>query len=272
MAFSFLRRPITESGGIVVKVVAGIVRMGLKKKVTISWSGGKDSAFALYKILASGEYDVAGLHTVINTETKRVGLHGVREELIQMQAQSIGLPLHIIYLDGSDDNAAYEKAMHTYYEQIAGSVDAIMFGDIFLEDLRSYREKLLSKFSIEPVYPLWGMNTNYLIEEFIELGFKTALCSANASYFTPEQVGATIDLDFVQALSSEVDPCGENGEFHTFVYDGPLFRKRVQINLGEIVEKKYSYTKKKSNGEEEMVSTTFLFCDFLPASTSEETH
>lgn len=267
----FLRRPIIESGDIVVKVVAGIVRMGLKKKVTISWSGGKDSAFALYKMLTSGEYDVAGLHTVINTETRRVGLHGVREELIQMQAQSIGLPLYIIYLNGSEDNAAYEKAMHAYYERIAGTVDAIMFGDIFLQDLRNYREKLLSEFPIEPVYPLWGMNTDFLIKEFIELGFKTALCSANALYFTPEQVGATVDLDFVQSLSDEVDPCGENGEFHTFVYDGPLFRKRVPINLGEIVEKKYSYTKKKSNGEEETVSTIFLFRDLLPVSISEET-
>src|SRR5688572_9500050 len=206
--------------------------MDSKKKVTISWSGGKDSAFALYKILLSGEYDVVSLHTVIKQETGRVGLHGVREELIDYQAEALGIHLDKIYVPGSSDHRAYEQTMRSFYQQcVKHHIEGIVFGDIFLEDLRKYREDLLGDFAIQSLYPLWNIDTTVLIHDFINSGFKTIVCSANARYFPRERLGILIDPNFVRQLPHEVDPCGENGEFHTWMYDGPLFKKPLQFDL-----------------------------------------
>jgi uncharacterized protein (TIGR00290 family) len=247
-------------------MVAGTVHMDLKKKVTISWSGGKDSAFALFKVLRSGNYEVRGLHTVINSETKRVGMHGVREELIERQAESLGLPLQKLYLDSSESHDQYTTLMRDYYQQCAReNFDAVVFGDIFLEDLKAFRDGLLQSAGLRGLYPLWETNTKQLAEEFIIEGFKTLICSANAKHFTRAHMGTLLDVAFLKTLASDVDPCGENGEFHTFVYDGPVFKKSVDFERGEIVRKVYSYQKVDADGRVEKLETAFLFQDFLPS-------
>ncbi len=238
--------------------------MDTKKKVTVSWSGGKDSAFALYKALQSTQFDVTGLHTVIGTETKRVGMHGVREELIERQAEAIGLPLQKLYLDNTDSHEAYQTLMADFYEQSAEELEGVVFGDIFLEDLKIFREKLLAPSGLQAFYPLWGKDSKTLAMDFINAGFRTLICSANAEYFSKAHLGGVMDGAFLRTLSPHVDPCGENGEFHTFVYDGPIFKEPLHFRQGEIVAKTYSYQKLDSSGLPEKVETTFLFQDLLP--------
>ncbi|SHG89044.1 MJ0570-related uncharacterized domain-containing protein [Chryseolinea serpens] len=239
--------------------------MDSKRKVTISWSGGKDSAFALYKILTSGEYHVVDLHTTLNEETRRVGLHGVHEVLIEQQAAGLGLPLTKLYLPPSEDHDAYEKLMITYYKQCARrGVEQVVFGDIFLEDLRLFRENLLQNTPLSSVYPLWKIDTQKLLNDFIAIGFKTVICSADADKFSQDQVGHTIDTAFAESLRPGVDPCGENGEYHTLVYDGPIFKKPLPFKTGEVVKKQYSFQKKNAQGESERVEKSFWFQDLLP--------
>jgi uncharacterized protein (TIGR00290 family) len=238
--------------------------MDLKKKVTISWSGGKDSAFALHKVLQSGAFRVAGLHTVISEETKRVGMHGVRETLIEKQAEAMGLPLTKLYLESSESHSAYERLMRGFYQQCAHEhIEAVVFGDIFLEDLRVFREELLKPSGLLGIYPLWKLDTGQTISDFIRSGFRTLICAANEKYFTPAQMGMTIDDELVRQLPPAVDPCGENGEFHTFVYDGPVFKRPIACKKGEVVAKTYTYQKVDENGTPEKTETTFLFQDLL---------
>jgi uncharacterized protein (TIGR00290 family) len=239
--------------------------MDSKRKVTISWSGGKDSAFALYKILTSGEYHVVDLHTTLNEETRRVGLHGVHEALIEQQAESLGLPLTKLYLPASEDHAAYKKLMTAYYKQSTRrGVEHVVFGDIFLEDLRQFREQLLENTSLTSLYPLWKIDTQKLLNDFIAVGFKTVICSADADKFSKDQVGRTIDTTFAENLRPGVDPCGENGEYHTLVYDGPIFKKPLPFETGEVVEKQYSFQMTNAQGKNERVEKSFWFQDLLP--------
>lgn len=235
-----------------------------KKKVSISWSGGKDSAFALYKILLSGAYEVVNLHTVIDEESKRVGLHGVRESLIEEQAERIELPLVKVYLTGSQNHDAYEKLMKSFYMQCARqNIDGVIFGDIFLEDLRHYREGLMKDSTLIPFFPLWKMDCALLWEDFIHAGFKTMICSADASMFRKEELGKTMELSFPETLNPGVDIAGEYGEFHTLVYDGPIFKKPLLIELGEVVKRTYSYQRKNDAGKIEMAETAFWFQDLI---------
>lgn len=240
-----------------------------KQKVTVSWSGGKDSAFALYKILVSGEYDVLGLHTVVDENSKRVGLHGVREEMIRLQAEAIGLPVEFVFLPASDDHQQYESVIKTYYKLCKQrGAEGIIFGDIFLEDLKHYREKLLTESALSPIFPLWKIDSAVLLNDFINSGFKTLICSANAEFFTKDQVGKTIDEAFVNELPLGVDACGENGEFHTFVYDGPIFKKPIVFRLEDVVRKSYVYNKKNDDGTLQALESSFWFQDFTPLTAS----
>lgn len=238
--------------------------MDSKKKITISWSGGKDSAFALYRIIISGEYEIVHLHTVFNTETKRVGLHGVPEELIERQAEALGLPLVKLYLPSSDNHQAYENVMKKFYKQcVDEGVEFVMFGDIFLEDLKAYREALLKPSGLKPVYPIWQHDTTILLDDFINIGFKTVICAAKQDLFTKETLGKTIDETFVTTLGPGVDPCGENGEFHSFVYDGPIFRHAVAFTIGEVIEKKYVFNSRDKEGNTHENQTSFWFQELL---------
>lgn len=243
---------------------ADIVPMDLKKKITISWSGGKDSAFALHKIMKAGDFEIVSLHTVFNEETKRVGMHGVKEELIERQAQCIGLPLKKLYLESSESHSAYEKLMQNFYQQCANEkIEAVVFGDIFLEDLKIYREQLLQSSGLKSLYPLWKLNTSELIQEFIGKNFETLVCAANAAFFSQAQMGQTIDEDFLKSLPMDVDPCGENGEFHTFVYDGPIFSQSVDFKPGEVVKIVYNYQIVDELGKIRSIKKAFWFQDLL---------
>jgi|SRR6185312_424095 len=203
------------------------------KKAIFCWSGGKDSSFALYKILQTSEYEVVALFTIINENFKRVSMHGVKEELIELQATHIGIPLIKMYVKtGSNDE--YEKNMEAFLlTQKEKGVDYVVFGDIFLEDLRAYRDKNLEKVKMKGIYPLWKIDTKELAHEFIDLGFKTILCCTNDSYLSDKEVGCVFDLNLLNNLPANVDPCGENGEFHTFCFDGPIFKEPINIEVGE---------------------------------------
>jgi uncharacterized protein (TIGR00290 family) len=236
----------------------------IKKKVSVSWSGGKDSAFAFYKIISSGLYRVESIHTVFDESTRRVGLHGVPERLIERQADEMGLPLEKIYLPTSNNHSAYSTCMQTFYQKCSQrGIEGIVFGDIFLEDLKKYRLDLLRPSSLESFFPLWGVNTREMVNEFIDAGFKSVICAADSSLLDPEHVGRTIDRHFVDILPPQVDACGENGEFHSFAYDGPIFENKIPVKLGEVIQRSYSYQRKNSEGAVEDCESKFWFQELL---------
>lgn len=235
-----------------------------RKRVTMSWSGGKDSAYALHKVISSNAFEVITLHTVFNADTKRVGLHGISETLIDKQAEVIGIPIKKIYLPVAQDTTAYENTMIPFYKQCAADgVEGVVFGDIFLEDLKDYRIRLLASSKIFAAFPLWGFNTKNLVQDFITDGFKSIICAANASMFEEQQVGKIIDQNFLSTLPSSIDPCGENGEYHSFVFDGPIFNKPISLKLGTILKKEYSYKKMGTRGNIEKLESAFWFQDLI---------
>ncbi|HEY4799657.1 MAG TPA: diphthine--ammonia ligase [Bacteroidia bacterium] len=207
------------------------------KPAVFCWSGGKDSALCLYKVLQQKEYEVKYLLTTMNAQFKRISMHGVREELLDEQAKQIGIPLVKIFVS-EGTNAEYDKRMEeTLLRFKAEGILDIIFGDIFLEDLRSYRENNLKKVGMNAIFPLWKKDTTKLLKEFISLGFKTILCCTNDAYLGEEWAGRRIDEKFLSQLPVGVDPCGENGEYHTFCYEGPIFRSPVEIYPGEKIYK-----------------------------------
>ena len=246
-------------------MLADTALMVSKRKVTISWSGGKDAAFALHQLIQSGVYEVVHLHTVLDATTQRVGMHGVHETVLRQQTEAIGFPLRVLYLEKSESNESYSQLVRDFYEQCAQEgIDAVAFGDIFLEDLRTYREALLVSSGLESIFPLWKKNTTELLSDFLSAGFKTLVCSADATFFTPEQVGQTIDTDFSSKISPLVDPCGERGEFHTFVYDGPLFQKPIEFVKGNVLKHEYEFDVLSEKGEVKRVTSSFWFQDLMP--------
>jgi uncharacterized protein (TIGR00290 family) len=236
--------------------------MGSRKKITASWSGGKDAALALHHIIKSGEFDVENLHCVINKETGRVGLHGVRESLIQRQADAIGVPLVKSYLAPDLSNQSYEKlVLETYQSFRDQGITHILFGDIFLEDLRVYREGLLRKTGLIPVFPLWKKSSEWCVKTVITEGFRTIICAANETCFTSGILGKTIDHDLIRMLPESIDPSGENGEFHTFVFDAPYFETAIAVERGEITNQ--SYELKTSGSGDGPAKMNFYFQDLL---------
>ena len=213
----------------------------MKQPAIFNWSGGKDSALALYKVLQDGRYNVQTLLTSISEPYQRISMHGVRTALLDQQAAALGLPCRKLYLPETPTMAAYEQLMaRTMQELKAAGATASIFGDIFLEDLRQYRENKLAELDLQAVFPLWGVPTAELIREFIGLGFKTITTCVNEKFLDRSFVGRVIDEDFLRDLPATVDPCGENGEFHTFVFDGPLFRQPIAFEKGEIVRRTYA--------------------------------
>lgn len=211
-------------------------------KVSLSWSGGKDSAFALYHLLKDERYEVVNLHTTFGEESRRVGMHGIHEDLIEMQAETLNLPLVKIYYPASGDNAAYEKAMDGFIEQLLSEgVKHIAYGDIFLAELRKYREDQLAKKDLKAIFPLWEKDTAKLAKDFINKSFNTIICAADADKVNADWVGKDFDHAFLAALPDTVDPCGENGEFHSFCYDGPIFKESLPVQIQDKVKKSYSF-------------------------------
>jgi uncharacterized protein (TIGR00290 family) len=229
-------------------------------KSYMNWSGGKDSALALYKVLRDPSLQVDALLTNVNSAYDRISMHGVRRSLLELQAAAIGLPLQTIELPEEPSMAAYEKAMLDKVTSLKHEgYNKSIFGDIFLEDLKLYREQQLSKVGIDCVFPLWKIDTAALIKEFIALGFKTIVVCVNEKFLDKSFCGRIIDEDFIKDLPENVDPCGENGEFHTFVFEGPIFKNTIPI------------TNSKKNSNDNCFQPTpvedygFYFCDLLSA-------
>ena len=212
-----------------------------KQPAIFNWSGGKDSALALHRVLREGRYEVQTLLTIVSEPHQRISMHGVRVALLERQAASLGLPCHQLLLPETPTMAAYEQCMAATLQKLKRhGATAAIFGDIFLEDLRRYREAQLARLRLQAVFPLWGASTAVLIREFLALGFRTITTCVNEKYLDQSFVGRIIDEEFLRDLPPHVDPCGENGEFHTFVFDGPLFRAPVAFEKGEIVRRTYT--------------------------------
>jgi uncharacterized protein (TIGR00290 family) len=229
------------------------------------WSGGKDSAYCLHNVLSEHLFSVRYLLTTLNANFKRVSMHGVREELLDAQTNAIGIPaLKVWVKEGS--NSEYEAQMENMLRKAkAEGIEHVIFGDIFLEDLRAYRENNLAKLGMKAVFPLWKKNTGILINDFIGKGFKTVTCCVNDGYLGEEWVGKEVDREFVDTLPKNIDPCGENGEYHTFCYDGPVFKKKINFKIGDKV---YKPLEIKTNTdtcktENEIITRGFWFCDLI---------
>ena len=234
----------------------------MKPKAIFNWSSGKDSALALYKIMQENNLEITSLLTSINKEYQRISMHGVHVSLLEQQAASLGISLIKMELPKEPSMEEYREIMSNTMVSIQSQgITHSVFGDIFLEDLRAYREEQLQSIGIKAVFPLWKQDTTALIHEFLDLGFKTIVTCVNETYLDKSFAGRIIDKDFITNLPSTVDPCGENGEFHTFTFDGPIFKKPVQFEIGEIVKKTYPKPKTDNNTEEE--EYVFWFCDLI---------
>lgn len=205
------------------------------ERAVVSWSGGKDAAFALYE-LRDGPIVVEELLTTVSETTDRSSMHGVRRELYEAQAAALGLPITVIELPDSPSNAEYEETMndqmHAYHER---GFDRVVFGDLALEDVRRYREDRLEDCPIDGCWPIWGTDTREHMDRFLDAGFEAIVVAVNDEHFSRADPGITVDRSFLEALPEDVDPAGEHGAFHTFVADGPGFDERVPVELGERV-------------------------------------
>ncbi|WP_277673778.1 diphthine--ammonia ligase [Piscibacillus halophilus] len=208
----------------------------------LSFSGGKDSVLALHRLLENEDYDVSYLLITMSEDYERSSIHGVREEIVDAQAKAIGLPVKKVYLPNPCPNEKYEQIMSKVMEEaIQDGMTHVAFGDIFLEDLKKYREQNLEGLSIQPIFPLWGCATPELMNEFIDLGYKTIITTIDSVKVPESNLGKIIDHKFLNELPNSIDPCGENGEFHTFVYDGPIFNHPVNIKVTDDVVKDQFY-------------------------------
>src|SRR3990167_2206721 len=207
-------------------------------KAILSWSSGKDSAYSLFTLLKENRFEIVELLTTVTDTFHRVSMHGVREELLEAQAESLGLPLHKIRIPSPCPNEIYEAKMMEYLKsQRTKGIRQVVFGDLFLADLRQYREQRLAELSLEGGFPLWLRNTRDLAKSMIQDGFEAVLTCVDLKKLPKEFAGRKFDQALLADLPAGIDPCGENGEFHSFVYGGPIFKKRIPIRVGETVER-----------------------------------
>jgi uncharacterized protein (TIGR00290 family) len=208
------------------------------KQVLLSWSSGKDSAWALHLLRQQKDVRIAALLTTFNGAADRVAMHAVRRSLVEAQAERMGLPLWAVNLPWPCPNAQYEKILRGVCRRaVEEGIEAVAFGDLFLADIRSYRERQLQGTGLEPLFPLWQIPTAQLAREMVNAGVKAKLTCVDTSKLDKSYAGRDFDLAFLEGLRPEIDPCGENGEFHTFVYDAPIFPRRIDVQIGEIVER-----------------------------------
>ena len=221
----------------------------MSEPILFCWSGGKDSAMALHTLLQQNEFHIAALLTTVTEGYERISMHGVRRELLKRQAQSLGLPLHEVRIPPQCVNPIYEsrmeEALRIYLEK---GVRKVAFGDIFLEDLRAYREKNLARIGMSALFPIRKRDTRELIRSFHANRFRAVAVCIDSKLLDPSFAGRELDDSFFRDLPPHADPCGENGEFHTFVFDGPIFKSPIPVCTGEIVNR-----------------DGFIFCDVLPA-------
>jgi uncharacterized protein (TIGR00290 family) len=228
-----------------------------RSKAVFCWSGGKDSAFALYLAMLEGRFEIVSLLSTLNEHHHRISMHGVREALLDKQAAAMDLQLEKVWVrEGT--NQEYERSMEEKLLSFKKEgVSHILFGDIFLEDLRAYRENNLKRIGLEAVFPIWKRNTTQLVHEFLQDGFETLTCCISTQFLDERFLGRKIDLAFLGALPSQVDPCGENGEFHSFCYKGPLFKREILFTTGEKIFKPVAeFGMKATHG--------FWFIDLVP--------
>jgi uncharacterized protein (TIGR00290 family) len=219
------------------------------ESVLVSWSGGKDSAIALYEILKNQNYQISALLTTVTEDYDRISMHGVRRILLERQVASLGFPLEKVFISKNASNEEYELNMGQVLAKYkAAGVTSVMFGDIFLEDLRKYREDKLATLDMKGIFPLWKRDTQELAHSLIVLGFKAITTCVDTHALGQQFVGREINEQFLSELPPTVDACGENGEYHSFVYDGPIFKEKISYALGETV----------------LRENRFYYCDLIP--------
>ena len=222
------------------------------KRILLSWSSGKDSAWALHVLKQSGHYEVAGLLTTFNRAANRVAMHAVRRELVEAQAEAAGVPLWPVELPWPCGNADYEAVMRAVcHKAVREGFEAVAFGDLFLEDVRAYREKQMRETGLQPLFPIWGLPTAELARQMIAAGLRAKLTCIDPKVLDPSFAGREFDARLLAELPSAVDPCGERGEFHSFAYAGPMFARELGVAGGEVVTR-----------------DGFVFADVLPTQAS----
>jgi uncharacterized protein (TIGR00290 family) len=221
--------------------------MSAAEPILFCWSGGKDSAMALHALLQRSDVHIAALLTTVTEGYERISMHGVRRQLLERQAQSIGLPLHEVRIPPQCVNPIYEarmeEALRAHFDR---GIRKVSFGDIFLEDLRAYRERNLARIGMTALFPIWKRDTRDLVREFHANRFRAVAVCVDSKILDPTFAGRELDESFFRDLPPHADPCGENGEFHTFVFDGPIFHSPIPVRTGEIVNR-----------------DGFVFCDLL---------
>jgi uncharacterized protein (TIGR00290 family) len=223
------------------------------KRTLLSWSSGKDSGWSLHVLRQQGEYEIAGLLTTFNREASRVAMHAVRRELVEAQAQAAGVPLRGVDLPSPCSNADYESIMReTCKAAVHAGIEYIAFGDLFLQDIREYRERQLQGSGLTPLFPVWSIPTSELAPAMIASGLRAKLTCVDSQVLSAKFVGREFDEQLLSDLPPRIDPCGENGEFHSFVYAGPMFRGEIPVTVGEIVTR-----------------DRFVFADLIPTSQKE---
>jgi len=228
--------------------------MPTPERMLFCWSGGKDSALALHSLLRKADVRVEALLTTVTEGYDRISMHGVRRELLRRQAESLRLPLHEVFIPPQCGNPLYEARMEAAMRHyLHHGIRRVVFGDIFLEDLRVYREKNLASLDMQAIFPLWKRDTRELIREFHAFGFRAVTVCIDPRVLNASFAGRELDESFFADLPPGVDPCGENGEFHTFVFDGPIFARPVEFTAGEVAQR-----------------DGFVFCDLLPGKFQRE--
>jgi len=221
----------------------------MTRNIVFSWSGGKDSALALYEILKAESYNIVSLITTVTEEYDRISVHGVRNDLLEKQTKSLKLPLHKINIPKNCSNDIYERNLtETLSIYKNKGITEVAFGDIFLEDVKEYRDELLKKMGMKGIYPIWQKDFKELAKVFIESGFRAITTCIDSQQIHKNFAGKEYDQDFLDDLPDTADPCGENGEFHTFVYNGPIFNVKVNFIIGDIV----------------LRDNRFFYCDLIP--------
>jgi uncharacterized protein (TIGR00290 family) len=223
--------------------------MEMIEKVLFTWSGGKDSALALYELQSRHDHEIVSLLTTLTEDYYRISMHGIRSILLEQQANSLDLPIEKVYISKNSSNEEYEAKMREVLQKyLTAGVSSVVFGDIFLEDVRKYREENLSKMGMKAIFPIWERDTTELAHRFIDLGFKAVITCVDSNVLDKIFICRLFDEQFLSELPATIDPCGENGEFHSFVYDGPIFKKRVLYTKGEVV----------------LRDNRFWYCDLIP--------
>jgi uncharacterized protein (TIGR00290 family) len=221
----------------------------MKENLLFAWSGGKDSALALYELSQDKNIQIAALLTTVTEGYDRISMHGVRRELLQKQAAALGYPLEEITIPQKCTNEIYERRMQQVLEKYRGEgIVTAAFGDLFLQEVRQYREERMSRIGMKCLFPLWGINTTELAGRFIDLGFRAVIVCVDTDVLDRRYAGREYDHNLISDLPAGIDPCAENGEFHTFVYDGPIFRNPVEVQRGEKI----------------LRDNRFFYCDLLP--------